>query len=48
MFFAPAAVFIYPHSPLYSAQAPNAGTGDTNWRLVFDPCMLQLIESHVI
>lgn len=30
--------FIYLHPTiLYNAQAPNAGSGDTNWRLLFDP-----------
>lgn len=34
--------------PIHTVQTPNACTGDTNWDLLFDPCRLQSIESHVI
>lgn len=37
-----------PHYLLCNAQSSNAGTGDTNCRLLFNPCRLQSIESHVI
>lgn len=37
-----------PHYRLCNAQVFNTGTGDTNCRILFDPCRLQSIESHAI